>query len=93
MEFKGIFKAKYTLDRKLTELVVEVELRQRDGLMKPGDGIYYGVAKVNGSPYEDSDLSGSVNAQYSAEAIGIKLLDEHKEKAKAEGKSFRIKRK
>jgi len=92
MTFEGIYKTKYTLDRKLTELVVRVELKEREGLIKPGQSIYYGVATVNGSPYEE-DLDGCVNAQYCAESIGIKLLNEYKEKAKAEGKSFRIKRK
>ena len=92
MEFNGVFKAKYTLDRELTELVVEVELKERDGMMIPGQGIYYGVAKVNGDPYGD-DIEGCVNAQYCAEGIGVKLLDEYKAKAKAEGKSFRLKRK
>ncbi len=93
MELIGKFKVKYTLDRVLTELVVEVEILEHDGMAQPGRNIYYGVATVNGSPYEDEDLSGCVNAQYCAEGIGIKLIDEYKAKAKAEGQSFRLKRK
>ena len=93
MELTGEYKAKYTLDRVLTELVVEVELKERDGFAQPFQGIFYGVATVNGSPYEEEDLSGCVNALYCAEGIGIKLIDEYKAKAKAEGKSFRLKKK
>ena len=93
MELIGKFKVKYTLDRVLTELVVEVEILEHDGMAQPGRNIYYGVATVNGSPYEDEDLSGCVNAQYCAEGIGIKLVNEYKTKAKAEGKSFRLKKK
>ena len=93
MELQGIFKAKYTLAGELNELVVEVELKQHDGLVPPGQNIWYGIATVNGSPYEDSDLSNCVNALYCAEGIGLKLLNEYKTKAKADGKPFRIKRK
>ena len=93
MELIGKFKVKYTLDRVLTELVVEVEILEHDGMAQPGRNIYYGVATVDGSPYEDEDLSGCVNAQYCAEGIGIKLVNEYKTKAKAEGKSFRLKKK
>lgn len=93
MVLKGEYKVKYTLDRKLTELVVKVELKQHDGFISPGQNIWYGVATVNGSPYEGVDLSGCVNALYCAEGIGIKLIDEYKAKAKADGKSFRLKKK
>jgi len=93
MELQGYYKATYTLDRVLTELEVEVEILEHDGMAQPGRNIYYGVATVNGSPYEDKDLSGCVNAQYCAEGIGIKLVNEYKTKAKAEGKSFRLKKK
>jgi len=93
MELTGEYKAKYTLDRKLNELVVEVELKQHEGLALPRQGIYYGVATVNGSPYEDPDVRWCVNAQYCAESIGIKLINEYKAKAKAEGKSFRLRKK
>ena len=93
MVLKGQYKAKYTLAGKQNELVVEVKLLQYDGTVPPGKNIWYGVATVNGSPYEDVDLSGCVNALYCAEGIGIKLLDEYKDKAKADGKPFRLKRK
>jgi hypothetical protein len=93
MVFKGIYKAKYTLAGKLNELIVKVELLQREGLVPAGKNLWYGVATVNDQPYEDTDLSGCVQAQYCAEGIGLKLLEEYKTKAKAEGKPFRIKRK
>lgn len=90
---QGQFKASYTLDGKANELVVEVKLIEREGLVPPGKNIYYGVATVNGSPYEDPYLEYCVNAQYYAEGIGMKLIEEYKVKAKAENKSFRVKRK
>ena len=93
MELTGKYKANYTLDRVLTELVVKVELKVLDGLRKPGEGVYYGVASVNGLPYEEPDVRWCVNAQYCAESIGRKLLNEYKLKAKDEGKSFRVKKK
>ena len=93
MELQGTYSQKYTIDRVSKELVVEVELKQHDGLIPPGQNIWYGVATVNDSPYEDEDLSGCVNALYYAEGIAIKLINEYKAKAKAEGKSFRLKKK
>ena len=92
MELQGQYKLTYTLDRVMTDLVVEVELKENSGLIPPGQNIYYGVATVNGSPYEDEDLAGCVNARYCAEGIGIKLRNEYTAKAKAEGKSFRVKK-
>ena len=93
MVFNGVYKVKYTLDRVLSELVVEVELKEHSGLITHRRNIFYGVATVNGSPYEHPALNGCVNAQYCADGIGIKLLNEYKAKAKAEGKSFRLKKK
>jgi len=92
MELKGQYKLTYTLDRVQTELVVKVELEQREGLVPKGQNIYYGIATVNGSPYTEVDLSHCVNAKHCAEGIGIKVRNEYKTKAKAEGKSFRIKK-
>jgi len=93
MVLQGEYKVKYTLDRVLTELVVEVELKEYEGAVPPGKNMYYGEAKVNGIPYEDEDLPYCVNAQYCAEGIALKLIEEYKAEAKAEGKSFRLKRK
>lgn len=88
---RGQYKLEYTLNKVLTELVVKVELRQRNGLVASNQNVYEGVATVNDLPYKDEDLSGCVNAMHCAEGIGIKLKNEYKAKAKADGKSFRIK--
>lgn len=91
MRTQGQYKLTYTLNKVLTKLVVKVELKQWNGLVPSRQNVYYGVATVNNLPYEDPDLSVCVNAMYCAESIGIKLKNEYKAKAKADGKSFRIK--
>ena len=93
MQFKGSFKQKYTLDKELKELVVYVELRQVDGLLKPRQNVFYGIAKVNDKEYHHPDLQHCVNAQFMAESIGLQLISDMKIKYKNEGKIFRLKRK
>lgn len=93
MNFKGEFRQKYTVDREAKELVVEVELKQRDGLVPAGQNIYYGVAKVNGQERDHKDLPYCVHAQYMAEQIGEEIIAAWKKRAKEQGNSFRLKRK
>lgn len=93
MKKRGFFKQQYTLDREQKELVVEVVLKQNVGPLKPRQNLWYAVATVDEKPYEDPTLVFTVNAQYEAEDIGEKVLEEMKIKFKAEGKSFRLKRK
>ena len=91
MQFKGEFIQKYTLDREVKELVVEVELRQYDGLVPAGKNIYYGVATANGKNIDHKDLPYCVNAQYMAEQIGDEIIAAWKIRAKKQGKTFRLK--
>jgi len=93
MEFKGRYTQKYTLDREAKELVVEVELKQIDGLGKPGQNIWYGVATANDKEIKHKDLPYCVNAVYMAEQIALEIIEAWKIRAKKEGKSFRLKRK
>jgi len=93
MVIKGIYKQAYTLDREAKELVVEVELKQHDGLLKPHQNIWYGVATANGKEVLHPSLPYCVNAEYMAETIGLEIIDAWKTRAKKQGKNFRLKRK
>jgi len=92
MEIKGTYRLTYTIDRELNDLVLAIELKWIDGLMKKGQNVWEGKATFNGQPYEKYDLSHCVNAKTTAERIGHELRDEIKANCKAEGKSFRIKK-
>lgn len=93
MKFKGKYKQKYTLDRESKELVVEVELHQRQGFGKPGENIYYATATANEKEIKHKDLSCCVNAQYMAETIALEIIEAWKTRAKKQGNSFRLKKK
>lgn len=92
MELKGKYKLSYTLDKEPKDLIFEVELKLIEGLMKPGQNVWYGVAKLDGKPYEKVDLSHCVNAKIAAQRIGQGLRDELKAKAKTAEQLFRIKK-
>ena len=85
MKLKGTYKQLYTLNREAKELLVEVELKQVDGLVKKGQNIWYGVATANGKKIN------CVNAEYMAETIGLEIIAAWKTRAKKEGKNFRLK--
>lgn len=91
MKLKGKYKQKYTLDREPKELLVEVELKQHDGLVPAGKNIYYGVATANEKPIQHKALPYCVNAEYMAETIGLEIIEAWKIRAKKEGKNFRLK--
>ena len=93
MVLEGTYTQGYTLDRESKELVVEVELKQHEGLGKPGQNIWYGVATANGNDIQHKDLPNCVNAQYMAEQIGLEIIESWKFRAKKNGNSFRLKRK
>jgi hypothetical protein len=92
MKLKGTYKQKYTLDREAKELVVEVELKQINGMGKPGQNLWYGVATANGQDIEHKDLPHCVNAEYMAETIGLEIIKAWQIRAKKLGNSFRLKR-
>ncbi len=93
MKLKGKYIQKYTVDRKSKELVVEVELRQHQGLGKPGQNLWYGVATANDKDLNHKDLPNCVNAEYMTEQIALEIIEAWKTRAKKQGKSFRLKRK
>jgi len=92
MKLKGTYTQKYTVDREAKELVVEVELKQHEGIGKPGGNIWYGVATANDKPIKYSSLPYCVNAEYMAEHIALEIIEAWKKRAKKQGKSFRLKR-
>ena len=92
MELKGKYKLVYTLDKEPKDLTFEVELKLIEGLMKPGQNVWYGVALLNGKPYDKVNLDHCVDAKLAAQRIGQILRDELKERAKKSEQSFRIKK-
>jgi len=91
MKLKGEYRQKYTVDREAKELVVEVELKQRDGIIGAGKNIWYGVATANGQDMKHKDLPYCVNAEYMAETIGLEIITAWKKRAKEQGKNLRLK--
>jgi hypothetical protein len=92
MELKGKYKLTYTIDRVSSDLILDIELKQAEGLHKPGRNLWEGVAILNGQPYTKEDLTHCVNAKLAVERIGYKLRDELKDKSKKDGTIFRVKK-
>jgi hypothetical protein len=88
---KGKYKQKYILNKEHKELIVEVQLKIIDGLLKPRQNFWYGIATVDDKPFEHPDLPHTVNAQYVAESIGEEIIEKMKHDANENGKIFRIK--
>lgn len=93
MKLKGEYRQKYILDKEKKELVVNVVLKKHDGLLKPNQNIWYGIATVNDKDIKHKSLPYCVNAEYMAETIGLEIITAWKIRAKKENKIFRLKRK
>ena len=91
MELKGKYKLSYTLDKEPKDLIFEIELKLIEGTMKSRQNVWHGIALLNGKSYE-TNLEYCVNAKITAQRIGQGMRDEIKDKAKADGQSFRIKK-
>jgi hypothetical protein len=91
MELRGTYKLGYTIDKEPKNLILNVELKMIDGVMKLKQNVWEGVAFLDGQIFTKEDLSHCVDARLAAERIGHKLRDELKLTAKQEGKSFRVK--
>ena len=91
MVMYGSYYLRYTTDNEENELSVTAELRTHN-IIKRFDPIWYAHIEVNGEKYTKTDTSGYVDAQCAAEFVGLKLKQEIKTKAHAEGKSFRTKK-
>lgn len=92
MELKSKYKLVYTLNKEEKSMILEVELRENDGLRILGRNVWTGYARLNGQEYLKEDLSHCVNARFAAERIGHKLREELKSQAKKDGQVFRIKK-
>lgn len=93
MKIKGEYRQKYIIDKEKKELVVNVVLKQHDGLFKPNQSIWYGVATVNEKEIKHKSLPNCVNAEFMAETIALEIIEAWKVRAKKENKIFRLKRK
>lgn len=91
MNLKGKYKLSYTLDRELMNLVLDIELRQTEGGLKPRQNLWYGVASLDKMPYTEEDLSCCVDANSAAKRIGRNIMKNIKSEAKKNGQVFRIK--
>lgn len=91
MELKSKYKLSYTLDKELKNLILDVELKQVEGIPKKYQNIWEGYATLNGQPYTQEDLSHCVNAKTAVQRIGYKLRDDIKNDAKKKKIVFRIK--
>lgn len=91
MKLKGLFKQKYILDKETKELVVEVVLKQVDGLLKPRQNVWYGIATANDKEIKHKGLENCVDAQVMADDIGCEIIEAWKKRAKREGKIFKPK--
>lgn len=90
LTLKGGYKLIYKIDKKQEQLTVLVELREVEGLLKPRQNVYYGVALVNGVLYTKEDLSHCVNAKLSSQSIGIKMKNVIMNKCREEKVLFSI---
>ena len=93
MKLKGTYKQAYTLDKEAKELIVEVLLKQTEGMLQPRQNIWYGIAIANGKEIKHKDLAYCVNAEHMAEKIGLEIIESWKTRANKEGKVFKLKRK
>jgi len=90
MTLKGTYRLIYTIDKKQEELTVLVELKQVEGMLKPRQNVYYGVALVNGVSYTKEDLKGCVNAKLTSQSIGRRMKNDIMVKCREEKKLFSI---
>ena len=91
MKLKGKFKQKYTVNKEAKELIVEVILKQREGMLEAGQNLYYGIATANGKEIQHKSLPTCVNAEFMSEKIGKEIINAWKIRAKKENKIFRLK--
>jgi hypothetical protein len=90
MTLKGTYKLIYTIDKEHKELTVIVELKQIEGLVKPLQNVYYGIALVNGVIYNKKDLSCCVDAKLASESIGVDIKKDIIKKCRDDKKLFKL---
>jgi hypothetical protein len=92
MKIKAKYELKYLslLDNEPTDLIVEVELKMVEGMLKYNQNVYYCEAMVDGKVYTKIDLSSCINPKFAAEEIGNLLKEELIQEFKKKKKLFRI---
>lgn len=90
MTLKGSYQLQYTSGGENKTLSVVVELKQVEGMLKPRQNLYYGIATVNGKTFNDESLKSCVNAKLMAQSIGKKMKNEIMVKCREEKKLFSI---
>ena len=61
MVFSGTYKQKYVINKESKELVVEVKLHEREGMIEASQNLYYGTATANGKEIQHKNLLTCVN--------------------------------
>ena len=90
MQLQGQHSANYVLNGEKNQIEAHVELKQHQGLGKPGQNLWYGIATLNDKEFEHPDLPNCVNAQFMA----VSIVNEEIKKLRAEhGSKLRMKRK
>ena len=92
MKFKGTYCQKYSIDKEEKELLVEVLLKQTEGMLQPRQNVWYGVATANGKEVKHKNLPYCVNAEHMAETIGLEIIEAWSNRAKKENKEFKLKK-
>ncbi len=82
MKLKGEYRQKYIIDKVNKELVVNVVLKQRDGLIEQDQNVWYGIATVDDKVINHPNLPYCVNAEYMAETIGLEIIEAWKKEQK-----------
>lgn len=90
MRKKGKVIIEYTLNGKTGKIEVHAELRKVEGILKPRQNLWYGVATFNEKEYHLEGSEFYVDAQFLADDIA----DIELKKLRAEhGRALRLKRK
>ncbi len=92
MKFKATYCQKYSIDKEEKELLVEVLLKQTEGMQQPRQNVWYGVATANGKEVKHKNLPYCVNAEHMAETIGLEIIEAWSNRAKKENKEFKLKK-
>lgn len=90
MKMNGKYVLIYDIQKKVDELIVEVQLKMNEDILKPNQNIYFGVVYINDQITEKYDLSKCVDAKLAAHDIGIELKSEILLKCRKERKRLKI---
>ena len=94
MELKGKYKLTYTIDKVPSELILDIELKQAEGMYQKGRNLWEGVATLDGQPYKKEDLLKELARNFKIEADKWEIILAVKQKKikikKAQGQELFI---